>query len=251
MLLPSELLLAYRKIVASTSDEEVHWWYFGTSFVEVEGHLRTPIFHPETLMVYRTETLSPTQFRIHWREVGYFRDPVTGDVAQSWLNPLNGQQIRSPQFFAEGPGHYTITATTNGLEVALSQPHAQVRSVEVKFNTDSTRIAIVQTERKVRGFPNQDGSLPSVGSGGAEAQTTLAFYADQGAVSSPGVSSAPCSGSYDFVLDCLPPWVGLPKHRGRTLTTGVIAKCGPHETVNLLALQRLKKQFPDFFAKSP
>ena len=103
-------------------------------------------------MIYRTETLSPESYRIHWREVGYFRDPVSGEVAADWLNPITGELLPAPKSFEEGPSFYTISLDGDGLRVELEQAHAKVRGIDVTFGTAAPgRVSLTQRERKVRG----------------------------------------------------------------------------------------------------
>ena len=102
---------AYRRIIAAPDDTAVCWWYSGWTALEIEGYPDLPMSQIVAIMTYRAETLSPERFRIHWSEVGVFRDPVTGELPLRWTNPLSGAQIDMPQRFREGPGAYTISFT--------------------------------------------------------------------------------------------------------------------------------------------
>jgi hypothetical protein len=116
--------------------------------------------------ICRPEILSPDSYRLHWREVGYFRDPVTGDVAVSWLNPITGERVPALTTFEEGPSAYTITETSDRLKIELSQRHATVRSIKMILReAGDGRTNLVQQERKVRGFPLADGTMPTPESG--------------------------------------------------------------------------------------
>ena len=85
------LLDTHRRLMASATDQDVCWWYLGTTFAQVDGYPDIAALQAETIMIYRTETLSADCYRIHWREVGYFRDPASGEVAHDWLNPITGE----------------------------------------------------------------------------------------------------------------------------------------------------------------
>jgi hypothetical protein len=240
--------IAYKKLFASSVDESVCWWYFGTVLVDIPGMPTLPVVQSETAMIYRVETVSAEQFRIHWREIGYFRDPLTGQAAEQWKNPITGHTVHCSQIFEEGPGCTTVGLSPSGLAISLSQPFAIVRGVEVDITERGGRIKIVQTERKQRGYPQEDGSLPEPGAKGtSEARTVLAILGSRGDVLDEGQNWAPASGSYEFGLNVLPPWMGFGELDGRTTVRGILHKTGMDHHINSTAWSQLQKSFPDYF----
>ena len=235
----------YRRLLASPADEPVHWWYFGTVLVRLNGMPAFPAINAATLMVYRTETLSKHRFAIHWDEVGYFADYVTGRTLDSWLNPVTGQRVAAPQSFAEGPARYDVSQTPEGVAVSLTQPGATVNSIEVDWNFDSDRVSIVQRERKTRGFPEADGRLPDPAStSGFEAVTQLAFMDRWSA------DGRQTQGLYEFALAGAPPWMGLaPTSQPRATVCGVIVKAPVGRPPRPESDAILRRMFPDFFAR--
>jgi hypothetical protein len=236
---------AYRAMLASPSDEMVHWWYFGTVTVMVDGLPAIPALNAATLMIYRTETLSPDRFAIHWDEVGYFADYVTGEPITSWLNPVTGERVRAAPSFAEGPARYEVTRAYDGVAVTLSQPGATVRSIAVEWRSAPNRVWIVQREHKMRGFPEVDGRIPDPQSAsGFEAVTALAFVGDWPATGSN------VQGLYEFALAGAPPWMGLaPGLKARATVNGVIMKAAVDAPPRPDSSVILRKMFPGFFAK--
>ena len=59
-----DALDAYRRMFATAEDGLAAWWYFGTSFIDIGDYSTIPVLHIETLMVYKTVTLSPDAFRM-------------------------------------------------------------------------------------------------------------------------------------------------------------------------------------------
>ena len=235
---------AYRRVVGTTGSEEVWWWYIGQTFAEIEGFPLIPVIQAETIMAYRVETVSPDQFRIDWREIGYFRDAASGEPAQAWTNPITGVRVASPRAFAEGPGSYTLTRAATGVDLAIVQPHARIEGADVSCRMlPNTQIALTQSERKRRGFPQRDGTMPPAGNW-AEAHTVLSFYADANDLTQP---SAPARGVYSFTLNALAPWMGFDGFAGKTIVRGIIVKATRDEPVNTVARQRLQAAFPSFF----
>jgi hypothetical protein len=241
----NERYSAYRQILASPRDEEVDWWYFGTTIVTIPGMPAITVIKAATLMIYRTETLSPDRFAIHWDEVGCFSDYITDRPLTHWLNPVTGRRMAAPQSFAEGPARYEIARAANGVAVSLTQPGARVSSIEVEWRCGDGRVALVQRERKTRGFPDVDGQLPDpASSSGFEAVTELAFM-DQW----PG-SGLEAQGLYEFALTGAPPWMGFdPASKARATVQGVIIKAPPDTAPHADALRRLRERYPDFFAR--
>jgi hypothetical protein len=235
----------YRRMFAEPTDGVSAWWYLGTSYAEMDGYPVIPVLNVETVMLYKTSTLSPDSFRMDWWEIGYMRDPVTGEVAKTWTNPITGAQLPFPQKFEEGPSYFTFTREDARLKVELVQKHARVESVEVSFTERDGRILLDQHERKVRGFPLPDGSMPSLDSDQvSRARTRLSIFSAKADLERPG---APSSGSYEFELKA-PAWMGMGERPGRTIVRGVMVKApDPQAQLNPTGWARLRELFPDCF----
>jgi hypothetical protein len=240
---PHASLSTYRKIFASQADEEVCWWYFGSVYAELPGWPQIPVMQTATIMVYRTETVSDDEVRIRYLEVGYFRDPVTGHVAENWLNPLTGLTVTAARTFREGPSCYTVRQTQNGIDLKLDQAHARVAGLDASIVQHGNRVLLTQNEYKSRGFPGPDGRMSAATFNG---HTTLSFFADVEALKSdtPCVSS---TGTYRFTLDKLPVWMGFGDATGQSTVLGVIHKATVHERVNAESWTVMRGLFPDFF----
>lgn len=240
----TERYRAYRRVIAAPDDTEVCWWYSGWTALQVEGYPDLPVSQIAAIMTYRAETLSPDRFRIHWSEVGVFRDPVTGELPVSWTNPLSGAQIELPRTFREGPGTYTLTCTTDGVAVELEQPNAQVLDTQVEFHFGAERCWFSQTERKIRGVPLADGSMSPLASSGLSGVTQLAFFAS--AADALGTSSefVPASGTYSFRLAAIPPSFGFGQQSGACRTWGTISKALPGQKLDRTSWERIAQFFP-------
>jgi hypothetical protein len=237
-------LSSFRQIFASTADEEVVWWYFGTVQVEIAGEKPIPSVNPVTIMVYRTETVSPEEVRVHYREVGYFRDPVTGGLVRQWRNPLTGRLVDAATTFVEGPSCYTVRQTADGVRLTLDQAHARIDRLDAVITRHGDRVRLIQNEYKSRGFPLPDGTMSTRLS---RAETTLSFFADAADLES-GAVSVPSTGTYVFTLDSIPGWMGFGDIAGTTIVTGSVVKAdGPRHRLNQEGWETLSRLFPDFF----
>jgi hypothetical protein len=237
---------AYRRMIATHDDSVVNWWYSGWSFVQIEGQPHIPLMQITAIMTYRAETLSRDSFRIHWSEIGVFKDPASAEIPDLWVNPLTGARVQPPRSFQEGPGNTTVTSTPNGLRFDIVQPHATLRDASVRFHETHGRLGFTQRELKLRGFPTPEGRLPPPGSpAGFEGITELSFFASLEDLAKPANEDLPVQGIYSFVLMGLPPWMGFGNIVGRTVTRGRIARGAPGERLDSVAWQRLAKLFPD------
>lgn len=242
-----DLFTAYRRMFACPDGELVAWWYFGSCHADVPGYPELLVTAAETVMVYRTETISPDVFRLQWWEIGYFRDPATGEISHSWLNPVTGKTVSAPRMFEEGPATLTISRAGEGVSIDLVQAHAMVRGVDVTWRIEGDRVFINQQERKARGLPRPDGSLPEEGSPDvSEGVTNLSIFASLADVEAGG-TVYPCTGGYTFELDAPAPWMGFASTQGRMIIRGRMEKTPVDEVLNPIAWQRLKQLFPHAF----
>jgi hypothetical protein len=234
----------YRRMFANIEDGLSAWWYLGSSFIDVEGFPSFPVQHIETVMVYKTRTLSPDAFQMDWWEIGYMRDPTTGEIAKTWTNPITGAVVAAPNKFEEGPAKFVFTRKGDGLDVQLEQAHARIESVEVVFTEYDGRVMLEQTERKVRGFPLPDGSMPSLDSTNvSKAQTRLTIISAKADLLRP---DTPSSGSYDFTLGA-PAWMGMGERGGRCVVKGIMVKAAMNNQLNPTGWARLQALFPGRF----
>ena len=241
---PGAMLDAYRKILASTRDEDTCCWYLGTMFLRLEGRPDIPVIQAETIMVYRLDS-SGAAPRIRWTEIGYFRDPATGSPATSWLNPLTGRTVPTPRSFRDGPGSYTLAAKNDGLAVTLFQTGATVEGVETTLTVDGSRLCLHQVERKIREV--RENATAAEIARLPRAVTTLNLWADRAEVENPATTSAAASGSYSFETAGLPGWAGLDGMTGSTIVRGIMRKASTRDILNPPAWQMMKATYPDFF----
>jgi hypothetical protein len=240
----AELLRVYRSIMASELDEEVCWWYSGTTHVRIPGRPDIPVIRSHAIMSYRTQTISATECRIHWREVGCFADVSTGEASDTWVNPLTAAQVPAPRSFREGPGMYTVRAQGAKLLLEMQQPHAVIEGGDVEITVTGDCVCQIQRERKRRGFPLPDGTMPPAAAG-FEARTELTYFTTLREIADSPGKLVRARGVYSFELSGTPPWMGFAADSGgRTVITGTITKARPAEVVHPWAARRLNELFP-------
>lgn len=74
------------------------WWYVGNVWLQTPDKLAKAVLRIEGFGFQRL-TLRPDGGLVQrMSEAGYFKDPATGAIAETWTNPLNGESCR--------PRHY-------------------------------------------------------------------------------------------------------------------------------------------------
>lgn len=184
-----------------------------------------------------------------WRQFGYYRDILTGDVAKTWSNPFLGKSFPLPRAFSEGPDQYRLKRKdAAAAALALTPSHARVINVALTGQAAEGHVTVTQTETKIAGFPAPDGSpTPHTSPSATGVQRVIQLVADQGAVEDPKTTSVPASGFFSMNYDSLPPWMGFGDRYGAALVKGVLFKTAPGDKPNPAAWRRLKALHPDAF----
>jgi hypothetical protein len=84
------MLNLYVKMSGDTSGKNYGGWYSGHAFAVIPGEMIQPLFG-FTGFGLGSDRLQPNGAYHHlWKEVGYYTDLKTGEVLETWTNPLNG-----------------------------------------------------------------------------------------------------------------------------------------------------------------
>ena len=237
----------YRRTLASANDGEVcAWWYLGTTTLEVAGHPEIIVNHVETVMLYRSETLANGGFRVPWWEIGLFRDAITGEIADNWLNPLTGASVPAAKSFEEGPSGFSIRTAGDGVEMFDAvQAFAELDRAEIDITRANGRVTVTQTEIKRRSFPGRDG-IPDLAKGeGSRSHTVLQWSAAEQDLQG-DAASVPATGVYSLEL-AAPPWLGLGDRPSRFMVKGLMHKAPLSPPLNALGWADLQQLFPQYF----
>jgi hypothetical protein len=168
---------------------------------------------------------------------------------ENWENPVTGEMIKAPSSFEEGPACFTITRDGLGVNVELVQANANVRDVVVEARDINGRVFLEQRERKIRGFPLPDGSIPDPDSADAfDAITTLSIFCDKTALDDSSTDSVHSSGVYHLELPALPIWMKFGDLQGDNIVRGRMLKSPAiNGSLNPVAWNDLKEAFPQRF----
>ncbi len=86
----AEMLNLYVKMSGDTSGKNYGGWYSGHAFAVRPGEMITPLFGFTGFGLGSDRPQADGSFHHLWKEVGYYTDLKTGEVLETWRNPLNG-----------------------------------------------------------------------------------------------------------------------------------------------------------------
>lgn len=244
----SAALDAYRRMLTSMEDgSESAWWYLGTTVASVDGHPDIVVSHVETVMVYGAQTLPGGGYRVPWWEIGLFRDAITGELPETWVNPLTGAKVAAARQFEEGPSGFSLRPKGDGLEIFDAvQAFAALDKASIELTDVGDKLCITQTEEKTRSFPGPDGRIPDVSEGKAvRSKTVLQFLADKTDLAS-GAPSVSSSGLYSFDI-AAPEYLGFGDMPVRFGVKGLMVKAAMQEPLNPRGWADLQALYPQYF----
>jgi len=237
----------YRRTLTSAEETDSAWWYLGTSTAQVEGHPEIIVSHVETVMIYRAQTLSTSSYRVPWWEIGVFRDAITGEVPDTWINPVTGIAAEAAQKFEEGPSGFSLRDNgSGGIEMFDAvQAFAALESAEITISDLGDRVMVTQVETKTRSFPGKDG-IPDLTAGeGSRSRTVLQWLANRDDLES-GAPSVHATGMYSLEI-AAPPWLGFGSTPVKFMVKGLMVKAALQPPLNPRGWDDLQRQFPSYF----
>src|SRR5512137_1450315 len=95
---PEGVMTANRKIQCSTKDNvPVTYWWHGDMYSRVPGEKDRLLFKVEGMNVRQCVAVNdPAKgagFKLVSRELLFYRDPATGQLARKWKNPWTGEEV--------------------------------------------------------------------------------------------------------------------------------------------------------------
>lgn len=237
----------YRRTLTTAEEGDSAWWYLGTSTAQVAGHPEIIVSHVETVMIYRARTLSDASYRVPWWEIGVFRDAITGELPETWINPVTGAKVEAALKFEEGPSGFSLRDDEQGGIAMFDavQAFAALESAEIVVSEVGNRVMVTQTEVKTRSFPGKDG-IPDLSAGeGSRSRTVLQWLAGRSELES-GAPSVHATGMYSLEI-AAPPWLGFGDTPAKFMVKGLMVKAPLEPALNPRGWTDLQKVYPQYF----
>jgi hypothetical protein len=86
----AEMLKLFVKMSGDTSGQNYGGWYSGHAFAVIPGEMIRPLFGFSGFGLGSDRPQPDGSYHHLWKEVGFYTDLKTGEVLESWTNPLNG-----------------------------------------------------------------------------------------------------------------------------------------------------------------
>jgi len=92
---PADNLRTYIRMTRSLDPKATSvGWYGGRVFTVIgDQQIIKPLFDVEGFGIGRTEPQSDGSYKALWREVGYYKDLMTGAIMEAWHNPLIDESV--------------------------------------------------------------------------------------------------------------------------------------------------------------
>lgn len=92
-------LYAFAKMWFSFDDKPTVSAFHGLMFGQVGDQRLKPLFGYAGFGLFQAKLLQNGNVRIRGKETGFFTDPISGDVLESWNNPYTGETVKPFNFF--------------------------------------------------------------------------------------------------------------------------------------------------------
>jgi hypothetical protein len=109
---PNDVVTAYARMRGHLDGTPGLWWYRGNMFAKRADDVAVRVLKIEGFSFNRLARRADGRFDQIMAEAGYFIDPDTDEIRDSWVNPLNGQtctprHYKSNQTIVVGPDGVT------------------------------------------------------------------------------------------------------------------------------------------------
>ncbi len=89
---PQDHLNAFMRTRGDASGKDVVYYWTGTVYSFIPGEKRRELFKFEGFNVAKT-VVKESGFELLTREAAFFKDPITGEILESWKNPFTGAEV--------------------------------------------------------------------------------------------------------------------------------------------------------------
>src|SRR5438094_11871 len=99
---PTPGMYQWLQIVAARYPELRAWWFMGALPRDVDDIGPVDTIQEETVRVHRTDVVASGQAGFVWKEVGVFRDIMTGEVSDHRFDPVTGTSTKAGSLLGGG-----------------------------------------------------------------------------------------------------------------------------------------------------
>jgi hypothetical protein len=218
------------------------WAYSGALVVKPEGELARTVVRIEGFSFNRAIARGPGVYDYELDEVGWYCDPQTGRVLETWTNPFTGREVR--------PGHYRSPQkqrfeATRVVPVAQLPPGAEFRG-EITSLADVAGLVAVTEDLYVK-LPARPATATSPARA-ARVQTSLATHVARAEdLAKPASDWLDAQLSYT-TMNAFAPWLGMDGTPGvqNMRLIGRKLPLADLERLPAWLLERVRREHPTF-----
>ena len=131
--LPSDIdtYTAYAKVMASTKDVVLTWFYNGFSTPLADGYPENVGTQSQTCEIFNVTHTSATTFRVDWDEMIILSEYQTQDPIETLYNPLTGVYSDVPNFYTSGGVTWFVEKSRRGVDITVAQSGAILKKTSV------------------------------------------------------------------------------------------------------------------------
>lgn len=186
--LPEDLdtYTAYAKVMASTEDAMLTWFYNGFSTPLGDGFPETVGSQSQTCEIFNVTHTSATSFRVDWDEMIILSDYATQDPIKTLYNPITGVLSDVPNYYMSGGVTWFVEKNGTGVDITIAQSGAVMKKTSIKGYVYNDMVVFIHYEEK-QYSPATDGYY---------VETTLMPTAKLADVRNASLTSIDSSGNY-------------------------------------------------------
>ena len=234
------VIAAYARMRGNLDGTPGMWWYRGNFFAKRAGEVAERVLKIEGFSFNRLARREDGRFDQTMAEAGYFIDPVSDDIADEWINPLNGRSC--------SPSHYksnqSIVVGPDGVS------GSEEAEVEVEFTGTVEAQAFDEkvwvTENMVTTFPNPRNKAddPLGYSGPLITLTSLAAFTGQMAdLQNKSLTFMPATLHFQNLAPWMP-WMKMGQESGLTTWQLLGTKVNSSDNIPDRLRRRLDADYP-------
>ncbi|MCC5795231.1 MAG: DUF1838 family protein [Chromatiales bacterium] len=234
----SDLLQALVKMRGATDDRLVISFVIGTRYA-VPEHNAIPMLGILAATFSQYRRVDDDTWAARALEVAYFTDLQTGQLLETWENPVTGRVVEVPQV-RMGPSDIIVTA--DGLRVPT--PSGEAAGLELRHSFNPAVVVgdhvWVTEDIRVDSGTAGPGGRPFVYN---EMST---YQASLDALSDPALATVPTQVQYHSLITYRP-WMGFGDSPGHTIAHGAGARVERFEQLPKYYIELTRRHHPDVY----
>ena len=215
--------------------ERTWWWYTGHVLGRQHGSPAKPMLSVTGCSYSTSTTLEDGAVRYELKEAGYYGDPVTTEIVDRWVNPLNGVECEAVHYLS---GQRILFRPDLTVVPDVTLPDGLDYTGRI-IGPDIKHGRIWMAEELFVGLPTESGPQRT-------ANSLANFEAELSQVTDPDLAFVPTTMEYT-TINSFRPWMAMGDTPGTMSMRLNGVKLRTHDGVPAPLRVRIEKDHPGFF----